>query len=97
MITIFLPKKSRIYCALLISYGIEKFSEGSVPCSGCLLQPIHSFVKYVHIVRSINVYEPWRLFDVDNLFMLSIQERTLDVHLIYFDILVRSIRQEDTY
>jgi hypothetical protein len=48
-------------------------------------------MKFIYMVRIFFIFKAQRLFDIDFFFDRSIQEGTLDVHLIKLETMVSSI------
>jgi hypothetical protein len=60
--------------------------EPFIPCSWGLLEAIKSLLEFVNMVRKLMILKTFRLLDVDFFLENSIQECTLDIHLIQFDL-----------
>jgi hypothetical protein len=56
-----------------------------------LVKHIERLMEFVNMVRTFFIFKAWRLFHIDFLFDRSIQEGTLDVHLIKLEIMMSSI------
>jgi hypothetical protein len=69
----------------------RKISKAFIPCFWSLLKPIERLMEFVNMVRIFIIFKVRRLFHIDFLFDRSVQEISLDVHLIKLEIMVTSI------
>lgn len=71
----------------------EKTSESVIPCTWSLLEAIHSFLKFVTIIRIGKIYKARRLLEIDFTIKFTIEKCNLNVHLVNFESLVSNISE----
>src|SRR3954462_9546980 len=81
-------------CSLKTSFtgNVTKFFE---PCARTLLQSIDGLLEAAHHLLPLNNIT-WRLFHIDSLREVSIEEGIFDIQLSKSPVLINSNREEDT-
>jgi hypothetical protein len=69
----------------------KKIPKTFISCSWCLLKPIKRLMEFINMVRILFTFEVGWLLHIHLFFYWTIQEVTLDVHLIKLKTMVSSI------
>jgi hypothetical protein len=82
IISISLNEKSRIGFAYLKTVLEKKILKAFISCSMSLLEPIERLMDLVHMVGEVWIFKARWLINIHFFLERSIQECTLDVHLM---------------
>jgi hypothetical protein len=77
-----LNEESRIGFAYLKTVIEKKILKAFIPCSRSLLKPVERHMELVHMVGEFWIFEAWWLLYIYFFLERSIQESTLDIHLM---------------
>jgi hypothetical protein len=96
ILSISLNEESRIGFAYLKTILEKKFLKAFIPCSRRLLKPVERLMELVHMVGEVWVFKARWLLNIYFFLERSIQEGTLDIHLMKLEVMMSSIGQKDT-
>jgi hypothetical protein len=89
-------QECRISFAYLKTILENKYLKVFVPCSRSLLKPVERLMELVHMVGEVWIFEAHWLLNIYFFMERSIQESTLDIHLMKLEVMMSSIGQKDT-
>jgi hypothetical protein len=75
-------EESRIHLVNPKTIFNKKIPKAFIPCSWCLLKPIERLMEFINMVRILFTFKVGWLLHIHIFFYWTIQEGTLDVHLI---------------
>jgi hypothetical protein len=96
IISISLNEESRIGFACLKTILEKKILKAFIPCSRSLLEPIERLMEQVNMVGEAWIFKARWLINIYFFLERSIQECTLDVHLLKLEVMMSSIGLKDT-
>ena len=83
-----MSEESRVGFAYLKAIFHEKILKAFIPCSRSLLKPIERLMELVDVVGKFWILA-WWLLHIYQFLNWSIEEGTLHIHLIEFEVVVR--------
>jgi hypothetical protein len=82
ILTNFASEKGRLGFAYFKALFKQEILKAFIPCSWCLLKPIELLLEFVDVVGELGVFKTRCLLNIDKFLNMTIEECTLDIHLI---------------
>jgi hypothetical protein len=84
----FSSKESSIGFAYLKALLEQEILKAFIPRSWCLLEPIEHLTEFVDMIRTLEFFKAQWLPNIDFFGEWSIEKCTLDIHLIYLEVVM---------
>src|SRR5215216_621114 len=75
---------------------LQQLGKGLIPRTWGLFKAIECLIELVHMIGELGILKPRGLFYIHQLINRTIKKSTLHIHLLQFEVMMRSIRNQQT-
>jgi hypothetical protein len=68
----------------------KEFLKTFIPFPWCLLKPIERLLEFIDVVGELGIFKTRWLLNIDKLLNRAIEECTIDIHLVWLEVMMGS-------